>query len=262
MSSRLLGCALAVAVLGAVGLFTPQLATAQGGLAPALVAAAPAGAVPDVLKAGVLQAVPDDAMYLAVVNNFQETKATAEKVLRKLNIPFEQKDYDEFNTFVGKLQGWDKAGMHALVALPDADGDISPAIFVTVTNYKSFAKSIGADATGSGIVEYETESGSKGWIAEKSGYAVIVQSRNKALLERIVASKKSVADSVLPLRSLIAKNQVTGVALPSGVKKALDEAIKGLEAFKDQIPAAGPQADQIAGVFEMYTDLLKLAPMR
>ena len=259
MSSRLLGCALVVAALSAVGLFTPQVATAQGGLVPALVATAPAGAEPDVLKAGILHAVPDDAMYLAVVNNFQETKATAEKVLRKLNIPFEQNDYEEFNTFVGKLQGWDKAGMHALAAMPDADGDVSPAIFVTVSNYKSFAKSIGADATGSGIVEYETESGSKGWIAEKSGYAVIVQSRNKALLERIMASKKSLADSVSPLRLLISKNQITGIALPAGVKKALDEGIKGLEAFKEQIPAAGPQAEQIAGVFEMYTDLLKLA---
>lgn len=245
--------------LAVVGLSGSQRTYAQTKVEPTLVALAPETSRNVAVHTDVLNMVPDDALYLVVAGNVSDIKETVESVLRKLNVPFETDGYKQFNDFVSGLEGWDKRAMHALAFLPDADGDVTPAFFVPVTDYKKFAKSVGADPAVKGPTEYSIEDGPDGLIVEKGNIAILAQKDDKALLERIVASNSPIAKSMLPVMSFIGRNQVTGVMLPTGLKKGIEGALGGLEMIKGQAAAAGPQAATVARIFDAYATLLKTA---
>jgi len=222
--------------------------------APTLVALAPAGSnLPD-LKVGVLSVIPEEALGFAIASNPLETKEEVEGVLRKLNVPFEEEnDYIEFNEFLTKLKGWDSKGTHAIVQMPDND-EGEAFLLVPVTNYKEFATSMGADPEAKGPTKFDID-GESGIIAEKANYAVLTESSNLEMLEKFIASKKSIAASCEPVKGYLAKHKTAFVMAPAGVKKLLDLAIDGLKTIRNVIPADNPQAESIKQAFEVYDKL-------
>jgi hypothetical protein len=232
---------------------------AQTTVGPTQLALAPDISRNIAVQTDVLGIVPDDALYLVVAGNVQETRETIERVLRKLNVPFEDEDYKKVNDFVDKLEGWDKKRLHAFALLPDAAGEMQMAFFVPVTDYKKFAKSMGADPAVNGPTEYSIKEGPDGLIVEKAGVAILVEKGQQDFLKRILASNSPVSKLLLPIQPFIAKQQVAGVMLPAGLKKGVDDVLQGLQTFKQQVPAGVPQAATLAGMFDVYGDLLKMA---
>lgn len=221
---------------------------------PSLVALAPSGSnLPD-LKIDVMKIIPDDAWGFIVATDVMETKKEAEAVLKKLRVPMDDDDYQQFTEFLEKLEGWDPKAAHAFAVLPDdADGDAI--LLVPVTDYKKFAKSLGADPDATGPTKFEVDEDIKGLIAEKANYAVIGDDGDLELIERVLNSKKSISTSCDVVKAYLKDHKTALVIAPSGVKKLLDSAIDGLKSLRDSIPAEGPQGDSIKQAFEMYDKL-------
>jgi hypothetical protein len=231
-------------------------ASAQSPAVASLFAWAPGGNVPQ-LESDVLGAVPENAYGVVLGANVLESKATVEKVLRKLNIPFDQgDDYAEFTQFLEGLRGWDNKSLHAMAFVPGAEeDDVEIVLFVPVTSYKEFASSLGADDDSGATSKFKTDNGPDGYIASKGSIAVLVESGDEELLAKIVASRKGVGDVGTTMRAWVGKHQVAGIILPAGLAKIFDEVIDGIDKLKKEVP--GEQAAMVAGVFDIYSDLIK-----
>lgn len=243
------------ATFGALAAVEPVQAQVSAVVGPSLVALAPSGsALPD-LKVGVMNMIPDDALGFIVATDVLETKKEAEAVLKKLRVPLEDDDYAEFTEFLEKLEGWDPKGPHAFAVLPDeADGE--GILLVPVTDYKNFARSLGADPEAKGPTKFEVDENINGFIAEKANYAVIGDSTDVELIQRVLDSKKSIAASCEPVKKYLKDHKTALVIAPSGVKKLLDTTIDGLKAFRDEIPDDEPQSDSVKQGLKIYDDLL------
>ncbi len=230
-------------------------------LGPSLVALAPGGGeLPGALRTDVLGVVPDDALGLVVASQIKQTKGTVEKVLRKLQIPFDADgEYRKATDFLDQLPGWNDEGLHAFAFFAGEDGDDpEAAVFIPVSNFKQFAAALGAEVDGEKSVEFKIEDGPDGLIAPKGSFAVLVEKSNDALLSRILTAKSSVAAQCEPLRPWIAKHQVTGIVLPGALKRTMDEVIGGLEKVQESFPADNAQVEMVKSAFGIYVDLAKL----
>jgi hypothetical protein len=219
-------------------------------------ALAPGGNLP-LLESDVLGVVPENAYGVILGGNVLETKALIERVMRKLQIPFEEgKDYAEFTAFLEGLRGWNNKATHAWAFVPGSgDDDVEFVVYVPVTNYKEFAASLGAADDSGAPSKFEVEDGPDGFMASKAGFAVLVESSHEDVLTKVLAAKKGVSDVGPTLRAWIGKHQAAGVLLPPGLAKIFDEVIEGLEKFKKEVP--GEQGALIAGMFDVYADLIK-----
>jgi hypothetical protein len=251
IGSCLVGCAALCAGVSS--------ASAQTGAAAfPLVALAPGGNVP-FLESDVLGAVPENAYGVILGGNVLESKATLEKVMRKLNIPFDAgDDYAKFTQFLESLRGWDSKSTHAWAFIPgDGADEVEFAVFVPVTNYKDFAASLGAENDAGGPTAFQVEDGPDGYMASKGGFAVLVEKSDEAVLTKVVASKKGVSDVGPAVRAWVGKHQAAGLVLPAGMAKIFDKVIGGMEMLKKEMPAQAKEAAMIAGMLDVYTDLIK-----
>lgn len=209
---------------------------------PAVTTVAPAAGISVDLKLDVLAAVPDDALGFVTVHQVRDLKTTVENVLRKLNVPFDNADeYGKFGDFLDSLKGWNDEAAHVLAFFGNPeDDDPLVAGFVPVKNYAEFIKSLGAEGTGEGPVEFEhlDDANAQGWVALKDGHAVITESSDdgKALLTRILTSKKSLAASCEPIRKWLGEQQVAAVATTAGVQKAVDVMLEQLKNAENEVP--------------------------
>src|SRR5688572_4334911 len=124
-------------------------------VAPATTLAPITGSLPPALNIDVLNVVPDDALGLITGHHLRDTQKLVERVMRKLEIPFDAgDDYAEFNAFLDGWKGWDEKGTHAVAFLPVPDRDEPEVlVFIPVTNYKDFARSLNANPDADGPTE-------------------------------------------------------------------------------------------------------------
>lgn len=198
------------------------------------------GTLPVDLTVNVLNLVPDDALALVTAHHILDTKKGVEGLLRKLEVPFDASDdYAEFTDFLERLEGWDEKGTHALVFLP-LEGRTEPevVVLVPVTNYKQFARSLGADPEAAGSTEFKIENGPSGYIANKGEYAVLAENNasGRRLIDAVLNSKKSLASASEPIRQWIGDHPLSGIVTPHGVQKAVDAALEGMEQAKNDVP--------------------------
>jgi len=225
--------ALAVALLVSTGLLAIARQSASA-LAPIT------NTLPVDLRVDVLNVVPADALALVTAHHILDTKQGVEGLLRKLEVPFDaSNEYDEFTDFLDNLEGWDEKGTHAMVFLT-LEGQAQPefALLVPVTNYKQFARSLGADPEAAGVTEFNIEDGPNGYIANKGEYAVLAEdnAEGRAVIEAVLASKKSLAGSSEPIRKWIGDHPLSGIVTPHGVQKAVDVVLEGLAEAKNEVP--------------------------
>lgn len=199
------------------------------------------GAVPAALELDVLTVVPDDAVGLITAHHLRDTQKMIEGILHRLEIPFDDSnDYSEFNDFLDGLKGWDEKRTHAIAFFPKDGNDIEVVVFVPVTNYKDFARSLKADPDAVGPTEFEANpnGGGKGYIAQKSKYAVLSDrtESGKSMIETVLLSKTSLASANEPLRKWIGDHQLAGVVTSAGIQKAVDAMLEGLEEAKKDVP--------------------------
>jgi hypothetical protein len=219
---------------------------------PATTLAPITGNLPPALNIDVLTVVPDDALGLITGHHFRDTQKLVERLLRKLEIPFDAgDDYAEFNAFLDGLKGWDEKGTHAVAFLPVPDRDEPEVVvFVPVTNYKDFARSLGADPDAVGPTEFEANpnGGGTGYMAAKANFAVLADrsDRSRALIEAVLASKKSLASANEPFRKWISDHQVAGVVTTAGIQKVIDVMLEGLTEARTNVPAEPVFASALA----------------
>ena len=221
-----------------------------------VLALAPEATLPAALKTDVLTAVPDNALGLVVANDLKELKSTVEAVLRKLQVPFENDDYQRFNDFVDGIKGWDPKAMHAFAVFSGGDGeDPKPAFFIPVSDYKEFTASLGAEVTGDEPVEFDGEEGPNGTIGRKGNFAIISEKGESDFIKELQNDKSSVAAKCEAAKGWIGKHQVTGLVLDAGLKLMFDGIVTGLEKAETEFPADNPQAAMVKSVFGIYKNI-------
>lgn len=249
-----------VALMFTAGLAQPGHAQTGLGISSSaglgLVALAPAGsAVPD-LRPDVLEIIPDDAWAFAVATNPIQTKDEIETVLRKLKVPFEdEEDYLDFNRFLSTLKGWDSKGTVAFALLPEepiGDGFIA----VPVTDYKAFVASLGGDPEAKGPTTFARGETLEGVIAEKSGYAIIGDSTDLKLIEKVLDSKKSIASTCDPIRGYLAKHKTAIVFAPAGTPKLFNLFLDSMKQYREFIPDE-PESKSAIAVLDMLDEALE-----
>jgi hypothetical protein len=221
-------------------------------VAPATTLAPITNTLPPALNIDVLNVVPGDALGLLTAHHVRDTKRQVESLLRTLEIPFDNDDYAQFNDFLDGLKGWDEKGTHAVAVLPVPERDEPEVlIFVPVTNYKDFARSLNANPDAEGPTEFEIADGPKGLIAAKAQFAVLSEKsdRSRALLEGALASKASLASANEPLRKWITDHQVAGVVTTAGIQKVVDLMLEGLAEAKTNVPDEPVFASALAKLF-------------
>jgi len=232
-------CVTAIVLSPLVGVIGSVIHAQAQAPSRSLIALAPAtGEIPIDLKVDVLKVVPDDALGVVLLSDFEQTRDTVEAVLRKLKIPFDgSREYADFNDFLERLDGWDSKSTHALALAGDPNRP-HPLIFIPVTDYTKFAKSLAAETTDGSPTKVSTF-GEDSLMAEKAGFAVFTEpSAGVEYLQSVVDSKSSIAASCEPIRGWLAKQQIAGVVLSPSIQLACDEMLKGLKELEKELERA------------------------
>ena len=142
--------------------------------------------------------------------------------------------------------------------IEDSEGLVA----LPVTDYKRFVGQFNGDA--SSEISDLIVAGMPMLVAEKSGYAVLVpsDSEHRSLLKAVLEREAGVSSEIAAWDGWIAENDATAVVLPRGVKLLAEKAIEAIEEVKEQFSGMeelGDQADQMAAVFDMYLQMLRLA---
>jgi len=194
--------------------------------------------LPADLRIDVLTVVPHNALALVTAHHILDTKSEVESLLSRLEVPFDRGEgYAQFTTFLEGIEGWDEKSTHALAFLPVAEqGEPKVAVFVPVTNYKEFARSLGADPDAEGPTEFSIEDGPNGLMAAKNNYAVLVEAGNGEVLAAVLASNQSLAASCEPIRKWIGDHPMSGAVTTAGIQFAVDAMLQSLEEAKGIVP--------------------------
>ncbi|MBN2218385.1 MAG: hypothetical protein JW719_13505 [Pirellulales bacterium] len=209
----------------------------------------------------VLDLIPDDALAFAVVNRIGQTDAKIEQLAQSMKKPSTEETLLEMlqKKFHVK-EGLDRQRAVAIVAMPSSRpaGHPDPVVLVPITDYKAFVGQFEPKEVTSNISRV-TFGREDGLMANKDGYAVVVESHKQALLESLLAGKTSIAESVAPWKTWIDESDAVAVVTAQGVKLFTDRASKELDKMKPIFEKMGPQGAQAAAVFAMYQQMLATA---
>ncbi len=173
-----------------------------------------------------LAVIPDDALGLGVINHLADANAKVLKLTQKMQLPAPGL-LPTIQLLTGVKQGLDYKGSlaAALFAVEDEDSEssFSLAVFVPTTDYKSLVGQLQPDDAEAEIAEVNL-AGGEYLVAKKGDFAVFVGSDEKDVLKKIVASTKSVAESLAPLRAWMAEQQGAIVVTPAGKKLLFEKA--------------------------------------
>lgn len=209
----------------------------------------------------VLDLIPDDALAFAVVNRIGQTDAKIEQLAQSMKKPSTEETLLEMLQKKFHVEeGLDRQRAVAVVAMPSSRpaGEPVPFVLVPVTNYQAFVDQFEPEEVTSKISRV-TFGREDGLMANKDGYAIVVEYRNQALLETLLAGKTSIAESVAPWKTWIDESDAIAVVTAQGVKLFTDRASKELDKMKPVFERMGPQGAQAAAVFAMYQRMLAMA---
>jgi hypothetical protein len=219
--------------------------------AAVVVLAAPAHAqtVEDALKV-----VPKDALGFAIVNKLSEASDRIVEVTERLQVPLpEGAPLPALKKKLGIEKGLNDNGAALLVLLPGKTIKAEPIAlaYVPVGDYQELLKELKAKGTDTEITEFTPPKGEALVVTKKDAFAVVCKAKDKAALEKALASGGGAA-SVAALHKWLTGNQVSGVLTHKGVKVLAVLAREGLKKARDDL-ANAPNPD----VGEMFGDYLK-----
>ncbi len=220
----------------------------------AVLAATPAWAAADVFHA-----IPSDALAFVAANHIGETSAKIEKVCKQVGAkPVNLLDMIKEKT--GASKGLDESRSAALVVMPGKDlkSEPSPVVLIPVTDYKQFLESLGAKP-GEKITEVQI-AGAPVLIAEREGYAAISPNHShfREGLEKLLESKRSIADEHPRMPDWLSQNDLVAVATSHGIKTASQAAQQWYQQMKEAFARMNMDQDALAG-FEIYVKLFQIA---
>jgi len=205
-----------------------------------------------------LKAVPEKAAGFVIINNLEEMSSKIEATAKRLGMPLPVAPLEMLKGHVGIDKGLNSKGSLLVAMILSKDEDLKPIplIYVPVTDYKRFIAGLGAKTEG-GVTTVQLHNGTKPMIVGKNGsFAVLTEPDNGEFLKEAMQPREGANDALAPIRPYLAKNNVTGVLTPRGLKIFTEKARAGLALAKDNAPLP-PEAAFMADVFVGLDGFLK-----
>jgi hypothetical protein len=222
------------------------------GVMATIMAALAAQAAEDVLKV-----IPRDALGFAAINRLAETDAKLQKLSQQVQAPVPGL-LAMLKERSGIEKGLDESGSAVIIFLPGSGDPAKPVAVVAlvpVTDYQQFLTGLGAQPA-----EKLTEAKMAGQdmvIGNRDGYAVIGASGDRAAIEKVLASKQSVADEYSPLTTWMKENDVVAVATAGGLKMASQAMQAKLQQFAAMMAQVRPEDQAAMSSLGMLQPFLK-----
>jgi hypothetical protein len=170
-----------------------------------------------VRAADVLQEIPNDALGFVVVHKLGTVDAKIKTLSSDLrNNAFSPLEF--LKSAAGVQEGLDPNGDFLLAVYKDGNADTSElqfGVWLPVTDYAAFAKSIGATSTGG--VAAATVAGQDLLIAHRGDWAIVMDPDQKQRMAQLVATRPSPPPEIAAWKTWIASNDVTVVTFAPGV---------------------------------------------
>jgi hypothetical protein len=167
-------------------------------------------------QADPLAVIPDDALGVAVVRNLSETSAAVARLTQKMQIPAPDL-LGLAKSYAGIDQGLNEKGSAAAAIFrdPQHEDQLQFLVVVPITDYKAFIAALSPDDARAAVAQVKV-AGEAALVAHKGDFAVFTDTDQRALLERVLSSSKSVAATLEPLAPWMAQQQFVVAATPTG----------------------------------------------
>ncbi len=221
--------------------------------------AGPARATAAESDLAVLKVIPEDAYAVVVVAHLDKADEQISKLGQEMQLPVPPV-LQMLKARAGVQEGVDDHGSAAMVFLPSDDGGAAPPVaFVPVSDYKKFIGQLQPEDASAEITKVSV-TGENCLAGKKEGFAVLADTGHKDLLKKILDSSRPIGPVIGPLASWAAEHEVAFVATPTGLKKGIAAARKGLEQLKGMFAnAAVPNVKMATAGLDVYDSLLKSA---
>lgn len=171
-------------------------------------------------QANPLEAIPEDALGFVVIRDLSDANARVSTLTEKMQLPLPDL-LGMAKQMAGVDQGVDEKGGIAIAALPTDDSPFGVFGFVPVTDYPKFIASLAPEDADAKITKV-TLFGQPMLVGRKGNFAVVAMSvEHEALLEQVLASERSVVQTVEPLKTWMDQQQLALVITPAGKTKLL-----------------------------------------
>ena len=208
----------------------------------------------------VLKVIPEDAYAVVVVTHLDKADEQISKLAQEMQIPAPPV-LQMLKARAGVQEGVDDHGSAAMAFLPGDNGSAAalPVAFVPVTDFKKFIGQLQPEDATAAITKI-TIAGEDCLAGKKEGFAILADAGQKDLLKKVLDSSRPIGPVVGSLAGWAAEREVAFLATPTGVKKGIAAARKGLEEIKNVVANSGaPNAKMATQGFEVYDLLLKSA---
>jgi hypothetical protein len=216
-----------------------------------VIAALFAPAAPVWAQADVLQVVPDDAVAFVLVNRLGQTNDKITALAKRLKMDLPGSPLEMIKGAVGAEKGLAPKGSFAIAAFAGEDESDKPRplIYVPVTDYQAFIDQLQPEDASEGISKITAKNGKAMLAGKRGNYAILAGSEDRAVLQRALKAKKSLATWAEPLTGWLAENDGAAVLTGHGIKLVSAKARQGLEAAKQNLGNLPPEAAQLVGKF-------------
>ena len=207
----------------------------------------------------VLKAIPEDAFAVVVVAHLDKADEQIGKLTQEMQIPAPPV-LQMLKARAGVQEGLDEHGSAAMAFLPTDDGGAAPPVaFVPVSDYKKFIGQLQPEDASAEITKVSV-SGENCLAGKKEGFVVFADSSHKDLLKKILDSSRPIGPVIGSLAGWAGEHEVTFVATPTGVKKGIAAARKGIQQLKGTFANAGvPNLKMASSGLDIYDSLFKSA---
>jgi hypothetical protein len=217
----------------------------------------------------VFHAVPSEALAFVAANRIAETSAKVRKVAGQVGAPAVGL-LELAKAFSGANKGLDETRAAAFVVMPgkEAKGEPSLVFLIPVSDYKQFLEAWDAKPSEKEKVVEVTIAGEPMLVAQHGDYAAMAPKKSpmpnsdfRPGLEKLVASKRSVADEYPQMLTWLNENDAVAVGTSHGVKLASDAIQEQLKRMKEMFGDMGQQEGMVSPVMalEMYAKLFQWA---
>ena len=213
----------------------------------------------------VFHVIPCDAPAFVAANRIADTSAKIEKVAKQVGGK-PVKLLDMLKEHTGEIKGFDDSRSAAVVLMPAKDSKEGPSrvLLVPVSDYKQFLDSWNAKPTDK-IVEV-TIADEPMLIAQRGDYAAMVRKEVAGVdfrpgLEKLLDSKRSIADQYPRMPAWLDENDVVAVATSHGVKAASEAMQQMLQQMKDVFARMNVAEDVIENQLASLEMCVKLAQL-
>jgi hypothetical protein len=207
----------------------------------------------------VLKAIPEDAFAVVVVAHLDKADEQIGKLTQEMQIPAPPV-LQMLKARAGVQEGLDEHGSAAMAVLPSDDGGAAPPVaFVPVSDYKKFIGQLQPEDASAEITKVSV-SGENCLAGKKEGFVVFADTSHKDLLKKILDSSRPIGPVIGSLAGWAAEHEVTFVATPTGVKKGIAAARKGIQQLKGMLANGGaPNLKMASSGLDIYDSLFKSA---